>query len=189
MYLFINTETSGLPRNWKAPMHELSAWPRLVQIAWQYYDENGEQLDSKNYLIKPDRFTIPRGISRMHGITTEMAQENGVDLPDVLQELNDVVEKTYYVVAFNMTLVDNVVGAEFIRKKIHNKILSREKIYLMEKTIKFCEIIGPYGYRRPKLYELYYKVFDNKLSEIHNIDTDLDATVQCFFELKKQSII
>ena len=31
-YLFFDTETTGLPANWQAPMSDLENWPRLVQI-------------------------------------------------------------------------------------------------------------------------------------------------------------
>jgi len=30
MYLFFDTETTGLPRNWKAPVTDLDNWPRMV---------------------------------------------------------------------------------------------------------------------------------------------------------------
>lgn len=33
MYLFFDTETTGLPKNWKAPVSDLNNWPRLVQLA------------------------------------------------------------------------------------------------------------------------------------------------------------
>ena len=33
-YLFFDTETTGLPKNWKAPVTDTENWPRIVQIAW-----------------------------------------------------------------------------------------------------------------------------------------------------------
>jgi uncharacterized protein YprB with RNaseH-like and TPR domain len=37
MYLFFDTETTGLPKNWKAPVTDLNNWPRLVQFAFLKY--------------------------------------------------------------------------------------------------------------------------------------------------------
>jgi hypothetical protein len=37
MYLFFDTETTGLPKNYKAPVTDLNNWPRLVQLAWLFY--------------------------------------------------------------------------------------------------------------------------------------------------------
>jgi hypothetical protein len=34
MYLFFDTETTGLPSNYKAPATDLNNSPRLVQLAW-----------------------------------------------------------------------------------------------------------------------------------------------------------
>ena len=41
MYLVFDTETTGLPRNFDAPISDSDNWPRMVQIAWQLHDENG----------------------------------------------------------------------------------------------------------------------------------------------------
>jgi hypothetical protein len=34
MYLFFDTETTGLPKSWKAPVTDVNNWPRLVQLAF-----------------------------------------------------------------------------------------------------------------------------------------------------------
>ena len=44
MYLFFDTETTGLPKNWKAPITDLENWPRLVQLAWLVYDNIGNKI-------------------------------------------------------------------------------------------------------------------------------------------------
>ena len=38
MYLIFDTETTGAPKNWKAPVSDVDNWRRLVQIAWLQYD-------------------------------------------------------------------------------------------------------------------------------------------------------
>ena len=35
MFLIFDTETTGFPRNKKAPLTDFDNWPRMVQIAWQ----------------------------------------------------------------------------------------------------------------------------------------------------------
>lgn len=34
---FFDTETTGIPKNWEAPVTDLSNWPRMVQIAYLGY--------------------------------------------------------------------------------------------------------------------------------------------------------
>ena len=40
-YLIFDTETMGLPVDWKSPISNLDNWPRLVQIAWFHCDNSG----------------------------------------------------------------------------------------------------------------------------------------------------
>lgn len=58
MYLFFDTETTGLPKNWKAPVTDLNNWPRLVQLAYLLYDAQGNKMAEGDYIIKPDGFTV-----------------------------------------------------------------------------------------------------------------------------------
>lgn len=58
MYIIFDTETTGLPRDYNAPMSDVDNWPRLVQIAWQLHDAKGKLLSNHNYIIRPEGFTI-----------------------------------------------------------------------------------------------------------------------------------
>ena len=70
MYLVFDTETTGLPSNWNAPITDVNNWPRCVQIAWQLHDELGELVEQKDFLIKPDGFDIPYEAEKIHDIST-----------------------------------------------------------------------------------------------------------------------
>lgn len=72
-YIFFDTETTGVPKNYKAPSSNTDNWPRLVQLAWILTDDHGETINSGNLIVKPNGFTIPTEASRIHGITTEKA--------------------------------------------------------------------------------------------------------------------
>ena len=41
MYLIFDTETTGLPKSWNAPITDTDNWPRCIQIAWQLHDNMG----------------------------------------------------------------------------------------------------------------------------------------------------
>ena len=45
MYLIFDTETTGLPLNWKAPLTDFNNWPRMVQLAWQIHDKTGDLVE------------------------------------------------------------------------------------------------------------------------------------------------
>ena len=82
-YLFFDTETTGLPRNWDAPVSDVNNWPRLVQLAFLIYDEKGIKVSGGDFIIKPDGFKIPSDASNIHGITTERANLEGYSITSV----------------------------------------------------------------------------------------------------------
>ena len=77
MFLTFDTETTGLPKNFKADVSDSENWPRLVQLAWQLNNEKGDLLSNDSLIIKPDGFTIPFNSEKVHGISTEIANKNG----------------------------------------------------------------------------------------------------------------
>ena len=185
MYLFFDTETTGLPKNWKAPVTDLNNWPRLVQLAYLYYDNNGNKIAGGDFIIKPEGFTIPAEVSKIHGISTERALKEGQPILDVLNSFQSLIEQATYLVAHNMAFDEKIVGAEFLRNGMTNSIPSKKKICTMERTTNFCAIPGPYGYKWPKLSELHYKLFSANFDEAHNAAVDITATAKCFWELKR----
>ena len=46
-----------------------------------------------------------------------------------------------------------------------------------------------YGYKYPKLNELYCKLFHRNFENAHNAFSDVLATIECFKELKKKGVI
>jgi len=185
MYLFFDTETTGLPRNWKAPVTDVKNWPRMVQLAYLAYDNNGQFMTSGDFIIKPNGFIIPQDASIVHGITTERALREGQPLIHVLQEFSRLVNQASCLVAHNMSFDEKIVGAEFIRSNMPDIVSTKRKICTKVKSTDFCAIDGPYGYKWPKLSELYYKLFRTHFEEAHNAAADIQATAKCFWELKR----
>lgn len=189
MYLFFDTETTGLPKNWKAPLTDLNNWPRLVQLAYLYYDNNGNKISDGNYIVKPEGFIIPVDASKVHGITTERAIKVGEPISYVLNIFDSIIRKSDYLVAHNMSFDEKIIGAEFLRNRMQNSIELKRKICTMEKTTNFCAIEGNYGYKWPKLSELHYKLFGSGFEEAHNAAVDINITAKCFWELKRRNLI
>lgn len=184
--LFFDTETAGLPRNWKAPHTDTCNWPRMVQLAWLVYSPQGQKLTEGNYIIRPEGFTIPAEASRIHRITTERALREGVALQEVMAQFAQALGTCSHVVAHNIDFDRNVVGAEFIRAGISHPLFERQHICTMKATTNFCAIPGNYGYKWPTLSELHYKLFDEYFEEAHDGFVDVSATARCFWELQQR---
>ncbi|MFN5879938.1 MAG: exonuclease domain-containing protein, partial [Flavobacteriales bacterium] len=102
MYIIFDTETTGLPRDWNAPVTDTSNWPRVVQIAWQVHDEMGRLVENRDFLVKPDGFDIPYDAERVHGISTLLAEKYGESLDSILNLFSEALEKATYVIGQNV---------------------------------------------------------------------------------------
>lgn len=191
MYIIFDTETTGLPRSYNAPMSDDDNWPRLVQIAWQLHDAKGKLLSNHNYIVKPEGFTIPYNAEKVHGISTERATKEGHALDKVLGIFNADVEKATYLVGHNIGFDINVVGSEFLRKQIPMKLQSMKEMDTKDLSTDFCALPGGKGgkYKWPTLTELHHKLFGNGFEDAHDAAYDVAATAKCFFGLITQKVI
>ncbi|MEE2699798.1 MAG: DNA polymerase III subunit alpha [Bacteroidota bacterium] len=191
MYLIFDTETTGLPQNWKAPLTDFDNWPRLVQLAWQVHDKEGRLVDVKNYIIKPEGFDIPFNASKIHGISTERATQEGVDISEVLAVFMKELEKVKFIVGHNIGFDNNIVGCEFLRKNMPNLLQSFAKIDTKNDATDFCKIPGGKGgrFKWPSLTELHQHLFGEAFAEAHNASADVEATARCFLELLRLEVI
>jgi DNA polymerase III epsilon subunit-like protein len=189
MYLFFDTETTGIPKNYKAPVSDLKNWPRLVQIAWLVTDQSGNEVKSVEYIIKPDGFTIPADAARIHGITNEIASQSGVGLKPVLEEITADISGAAVLIAHNMQFDEKILGAEFLRMGHINHLDGKARKCTMQSSTDYCKIPGPYGNKWPKLDELYKKLFRESFAGAHNALADVRACSRCYFELRRIGVM
>ena len=186
MFLIFDTETTGLPKKWKAPLHDVENWPRCVQLAWQLHDEMGVLVEHQDFLIKPSGFNIPYDAEQIHGISTELAEERGSHLEDVLNLFNEALSKSNFVVGQNVNFDLNIMGCEFFRSGIDTEL---NKLPILdtctERTALLCQIPGGRGgkFKLPTLTELHEKLFLVPFNDSHNATADVEATARCFLEL------
>jgi DNA polymerase-3 subunit alpha len=191
MYLIFDTETTGLPRNYAAPISDTDNWPRCVQIAWQLHDEMGNVLEHQDYLINPEGFNIPYDAERIHGISTELAQQQGVSLREVLEKFNEALLKAKFIVGQNVGFDVNILGCELYRMNIASPMNTMPILdTCTEVTAQLLKLPGGRGgkYKLPTLTELHEFLFEEKFEEAHNATADVEATTRCFLELIRQEI-
>jgi len=191
MFLIFDTETTGLPRSYNAPLNDFDNWPRLVQLAWQLHDEEGKLIEVKNYIVKPDGFTIPYNSEKIHGISTERAEKYGVELQFVLDEFEKAIERAKFSVGHNISFDNNIMGSEFLRNEFENPLPALKAIDTMKSSVDFCAIPGGKGggFKYPQLAELHFKLFNEGFDEAHNAAADVEATARVFLELLRIGVI
>ncbi|MBI6121140.1 DNA polymerase III subunit alpha [Salegentibacter maritimus] len=189
MYLIFDTETTGLPKRWDAPLTDSDNWPRCIQIAWQLHDDMGRLVESQDYLVKPEGFNIPYDAEKVHGISTELAAEEGISLSEMLEKFQEALSKTKFVVGQNVGFDINIMGAEFHRETMENNLQELPVLdTCTEVTAQMCKIPGGRGgkFKLPTLTELHEYLFGEPFGEAHNATADVEATTRCFLELVRQ---
>ncbi|MFV0365699.1 MAG: DNA polymerase III subunit alpha [Mangrovibacterium sp.] len=183
MFLIFDTETTGLPKNWKAPITDTDNWPRMVQLAWQMHDVQGNFIAAKNHVIYPDGYTIPEDVVRVHGITTEKAIEIGIPLKEALADFMADVAKSRFIVGHNVTFDVNIVGCELVRKGMPEELSKHPLVDTMTGSKLFCNLRKNGALKNPTLTELHIRLFGVRFEEAHNAAADVEATSRCFLEL------
>lgn len=190
MFLIFDTETTGLPRDWKAPITDTENWPRLVQLAWQVHDVHGRLISAQNMIVRPDGFTIPYNAAKVHGISTERALEEGQALDEVLAAFEKDRAKTIYAVGHNIEFDINVVASENHRLGQAYPVFGMKRLDTKDLSTQYCAIPGGRGggFKWPTLTELHTKLFGQPFEDAHDAAYDVDATARCFFALVERKI-
>ena len=188
-YLFFDTETTGIPKDYNAPTSDSRNWPRLVQLSWITTDGDCNNLSENDYIIYPDGFVIPSDAAKLHGITTKIAKDKGWPLEVVLERFSKDFNAADTIVGHNIAFDKKIVGAELIRLGQKDIMNSKKSLCTMESATDFCKIPGYHGYKWPKLQELHKKLFGYEFEDAHNSMSDVTATLECFKEMRKRGLI
>jgi DNA polymerase III epsilon subunit-like protein len=189
--IFLDVETNGLPRDWRAPMNKVDNWPRVIQLAWAMTDEYGFILDQRVDLIKPDGWQIPNEAFWINnGFSQAKSENEGIPIAEALGHLIDAMNQVEYVVAHNMNFDYNVVGAEMIRADLRADA-KKQKVCTMTISTDLMKLPGRFKgtYKFPKLEELHHFLFQEAFDGAHDALVDVMACMRCFFELINREVI
>ena len=213
--LVFDTETTGLPQTKIISPDTLDKWPHIVQFSYIIYDcdPNNPKLNMieevTDCIIKlPSNINIPEESTKIHGITNELSQLNGLSIDIVFDMFFYHFNNVDKIIGHNINFDINMIKVELLRL-IYNKktgivdYAKNSKNYLycftncknfyctMNETIEFCgiEAIDKYGkpYKKfPKLLELYKKLFDQEAFNLHNSLNDIVATLRCYIKFTQK---
>lgn len=186
-YLFIDTETSGLPKRWDRPYNKEGNWPYIVQVSWVVYSLSGEEVIRKDHFVSDDDFVVSPGSLRIHGFSDEYRKANGMPRKEVMKDLAADLLRYEPIIVGHFTELDlHMIGADFYRAGLPNPALAMPAFCTMVATVKMVKNPGASFLRLGQLYE---QLFDQGLLKPHNALADSIATARCFFELKKRGVI
>lgn len=202
-YLVFDTETTGLPPRKTDKIYsmfdrecypdyedkEASNHCRLVSISWAVYNiNNTTPIFQRYHVIKPDNFIIPEKSTDIHGITTDFALKNGIDIHTMFNELDKDIAEVNLRVAHNFLFDKYIIGSEMYRNYKDDLLDRWDRIpsycTLVNSMTKFSFGNTKYGYPKPpKLSELYYKLYDKQFEGAHNAYNDTKICAKCYQKL------
>ncbi|MFM2201534.1 MAG: polymerase subunit alpha, partial [Bacteroidota bacterium] len=191
MFLIFDTETTGLPGNWNAPLTDFGNWPRVVQIAWQLHGADGKLLSAQSLIVQPEGFTIPFNAEKVHGISTDRAMREGLPISQVIERFLNDVTQCNYIAGHNIEFDLNIMGCELLRKGLENSLSAKKSLDTKDLSTDFCALPGGKNgkFKWPTLTELHQKLFNAPFAEAHDAAYDVDATAKCFFGLISAGVI
>lgn len=179
--LFVDTETSGLPKNWNTPNEQ---WPYIIQVAWVIYNKEGEELKRENHYIWDEKIIIDPGSEKIHGISKDILLHKGEKRVKVLKMLfKDLQHYKPLLVGHLIEFDKQMLSVGFRRAGLKN---------IIDDFPSYCTMRSNAHYMRlshqnyPKLNELYWSLFKEPMADQHNALSDCLATAACFFELVKR---
>lgn len=190
--LIFDSETTGLPAKGAKYQTHYDTFPYVVQLAWYF---NGQ---FKNYVIKPNGWTIPTEATEIHGIDTETALKSGRPFHIVADEFIHDCGQAEKIIGHNIYFDSSIIKANILRMKMpnyYNDVVEpamdkTKRICTMMKTIKLvnAKFADGRGGKFPKLEELYHHLFQESFPA-HDALEDVKATLRCVEELIKLEVI
>jgi DNA polymerase III epsilon subunit-like protein len=195
-YLVFDAETTGFPINRHASPDDFKNWPYIVQIAWILFDDEQKLIEHNDFYLKQP-IKIPADATNIHGITTAMMLEKGIEPSIVYANFKKAIDNTEYIIAHNIDFDIPVVHCEFLRNGLKWDFPNNRLLCTMKTGTNFCKI-PPHRngeYKWPKLTELYQNCFypghsmnifpdATSTKNVHSANIDTCMTAQCFFKLK-----
>lgn len=185
--LFVDTETSGLPTDWRRAYGEPGAWPHVVQVAWLVYTQAGELVKTENHYVRPSDYDISPASAQVHGLTLAYLHEHGQPRRQVMQRLHDDLRHYQPLVVGHFVELDyHMIGVSFQRAGLSNALLGLPTFCTMRLTKRFWQ---PLHQQYLRLADLYQRQFGRPMLHQHDALVDAEATAQCFFDLRRKGDI
>jgi DNA polymerase III subunit epsilon len=185
--LFVDTETSGIPRDWSQPYASRGSWPHIVQLAWVVCTADGQEVKAENHYIRPSDYDLDEAAGKIHGLTPEFLRRHGRSRHAVMLRLHrDLLHYQPRVVAHFMQLDFHMMGVGFYRAGLPNPLPELPQFCTMRATGPLLRHTTQ-GFLR--LGELHQRLFQEPLLREHDAMVDARATARCFFAMREQGLI
>jgi DNA polymerase III epsilon subunit-like protein len=177
----VYTETNGLhSSNEDVIKKNLYCFARLVVLNYEIgYKENNKFVSTKKVriIIKPRCMNISNESTEIHGITMEIANNEGVEIEKVLEQFTKDLRDVSVIISHNVDFHLKTIIAEFVRYNIPFTFNN----FIVIDTIGFFHKMS-----YPKLDFLYDALFTKKSKkQITNLDKIKNSFLKLYEDYEK----
>lgn len=191
--LVFDTETSGLPKERNASIHDSSNWPHVLQLSYIVYSTGTNRvLKEGDYIIDvPDSVNISPESIAIHGIDRKRCKREGTKIKTVIREFKKWLNIADVVVAHNMEFDKKMMMVECARNNTMHGFYNNKAYYCtMKHSVNLCKIEaiskrnGEKYYKYPTLLELHDFLFETTPKNLHDSFIDILVCFRCFYMIR-----
>jgi DNA polymerase III epsilon subunit-like protein len=180
-------ETTGLPKNRDASIYNKRNWPDIVEIAWVVLDKYGKSIKKESHIIKQHK-QIPQASVRVHGITKEITDEEGIELSEALESFANDVRQVEYIVSHNIHYDLPILESSMLKVGKSPILKEKQKICTMQMAAnRFGRWNG-----RISLKDTYLRLigcYGGEIKMPHRAMGDVIITTICFNMMEYGTLI
>ena len=185
--LFIDTETTDIPKKWNLPYSDTKNWPSAVQVSWMICKQNGDLISKNSFYINVKELKVSKNSIKIHGIKNDFLLENGSPRKDVLELLAQDIQQYKPLIVGHFVEFDlHTLSTDYHREGLQNPFLDATFFCTLLVSNKFVQNPSAQYLRLPQLCE---HLFKEGCKGFHNADVDREMTAKCFFKLLSQNEI
>jgi len=190
MYLFIETQQSGIAKDYNASFKHADNWPRITQFTYILADKKANIIEEASYLVYPEA-KIHEMVIRITKIDNEMLKKYGRTFNKLEEEIKRIFLLSDFVIGFNIIYDLTVLKSELFRFNIDTAFVDNN--WVLDLGIKTRDLLKlktqvNKKYKIPKLEDVYLKLFGIALPDLSSINK-LHKEKECFFKLKQVSLL
>ncbi|SDH81233.1 DNA polymerase-3 subunit epsilon [Chryseobacterium taeanense] len=183
--MFIDTETTSVPKRWDLPYSETANWPSVVQVSWIVCSEDGKEIKREDRYIFEEDLVISEESFKVHGITEEFLRSRGKRRTEVLKALaEDIIKYQPLIVGHFIEFDLHILAADFLRAGLAIPFENSRFYCTMLKSRQYTSGISS---RYMRLPELYRYLLSEMAEPSHNARIDAAMTASCFFEIGRRN--
>ncbi len=199
--MVFDTETTGLPADYSAPVSDSAKWPYIIQLGFMVFDTTTKEiLEYTDIIIRLDKKIeiTPESIA-IHQITPMRCQMDGIPIKDALTHFADSMKEVDIVVGHNIQFDKRMLMAEFHRNRVANCFYREGRMIpdfcTMKRGIDLCRIpainktTGETYNKWPTLTELHVCLFGEKPKGTHNAIADVMICLRCYIKMTRNNDI